>query len=359
MTQRTRKLLAQVGSFLLAGVLLYFALRGVDFQAVGEALRTADYRWLLPIVVILLLSHVLRAWRWQMLLEALPAEDDQAEPRRVSVKTAFYSVMIGYMVNYAAPRLGEVARSANLARQERLSFTGVVGTVVVERIVDVVVLALGLGSVVWLLSDRLGVLNTVFLAPLRAQLGRIPALLLFLLGLAALSLVALLAWHIARSEELSALRRLWTHRVRPLAVSFRDGLATLIRTPRRAGLIVSTVLIWLCYALAAYLPFLMLNLAAPYGLSFVDGWCIMLLGAIGVAIPSPGGIGSFHFITIETLVNLYAVPHADAAAYAVFVHGAQMILYIAVGFVCILLQGASLRSVTAEASARVSHEEPS
>lgn len=356
MSPKTRTLLAQLGSFLLAGGLLYFALRGVDFQAVGDALRSADYRWLLPIGIILLLSHVLRAWRWQMLLEALPT-DPNITPQRVSLKTAFYSVMIGYMVNYAAPRLGEVARSANLARQARISFTGVVGTVVVERMLDVIVLALGLSSLLWLLADQFGMLNDVFLSPLRVQLERIPAVGLLVLGLGMLGLLALGGWYIARSDESSMIRRLWTQRLRPLAVSFRDGLATLIRTPRRVGLVSSTLLIWLCYVLAAYLPLLMLNMTTPYNLSFVDGWCIMLLGAIGVAIPSPGGIGSFHFITIESLVNLYGVAHPDAVAYAVFVHGAQMILYIAVGFVCILLQGASLRSVTTDAAATVPHEE--
>ncbi|NBC16548.1 MAG: UPF0104 family protein, partial [Bacteroidetes bacterium] len=173
MTQRTRKWLAQIGSFVLAGVLLYLALRGVDFSAVGEALRTADYRWLLPLVVVLLLSHFLRAWRWQMLLEALPSDADNTT-HRVSLKTAFYSVMIGYMVNYAAPRLGEVVRSANLSRQERLPLSGVIGTVVVERILDVLVLALGLGSVAVLLLDRLGAVRELFVDPMLNQLGRLP-----------------------------------------------------------------------------------------------------------------------------------------------------------------------------------------
>ena len=367
MTQRTRKWLAQIGSFVLAGVLLYLALRGVDFSAMGQALRTADYRWLVPLVPVLLLSHFLRAWRWQMLLEALPPAEAERGPHRVSLKTSFYSVMIGYMVNYAAPRFGEVVRSANLSRRERLPLSGVIGTVVVERILDVIVLALGLGSVAVLLLDRLGTLNELFVAPIREQLGRIPAMGLLVAMLVVALLMALFVWRALQAD--SMIRRLWMDHVRPIAVSFRDGLATILRAPRRLGLVVSTLAIWFCYLLAAHLPFLLLNMAEPFGLSLLDSWSIMLLGAIGIAIPSPGGTGSYHFITIQTLVVLFSVSQSAAATYAVFVHGAQLILYVAVGFLCMVLQGSDLATLkeTTEAAQHapevspppsVPHDEP-
>lgn len=365
MTQRTRKWLAQIGSFVLAGVLLYLALRGVDFSAVGEALLAADYRWLLPLAAVLLLSHLLRAWRWQMLLEALPSDEGHA-PHRVSLKTAFYSVMIGYMVNYAAPRLGEVVRSANLARRERLPLSGVIGTVVVERILDVIVLALGLGSVAFLLLDRLGALRELFVDPMLEQLGRLPAASLLIGALVIGGLVVVFTWRAMQAE--SMVRRLWDDHVRPIAVSFRDGLATVLRAPRRLGLVVTTLAIWFAYLLAAHMPFLLFDMAAPFEISLLDSWSIMLLGAIGVAIPSPGGTGSYHFITIQTLVVLFGVTQSAAATYAVFTHGAQLILYVAVGFLCMVLQGADLGTLkeTTEAAQQapdsappppVSHEE--
>lgn len=354
MTPRTRKILAQVGSLALAGVLLYLALHGVDFSEVGATLRQANYWWLAPMAAVLLLSHWLRAWRWQVLLEALPPSRPEAGPQPVSRKTAFYSVMIGYMVNYAVPRLGEVARTANLATQEKLPFTGVLGTVVVERILDMLVLLLGLVTVFFLLFDRFAALQDLFVTPIQARLGE--GSLWLLLGLlVVVTLLIVLIFARALRQKDSRMAKFWSQRIAPLWISFKDGLATVLRSPRRLFLGGSTAGIWLCYLLAAYIPLLMFGLTEAYGISLLDAWSIMFLGAIGVAIPSPGGIGSFHYITIQTLVLLFGVDQASAATYAVFVHGGQLVLYVAVGALCLLLQGSSfgtLRSATQVVQAR-------
>ena len=353
-TPRTRKILAQVGSLALAGVLLYLALHGVDFSEVGATLRRANYWWLAPMAAVLLLSHWLRAWRWQVLLEALPPSRPEAGPQPVSRKTAFYSVMIGYMVNYAVPRLGEVARTANLATQEKLPFTGVLGTVVVERILDMLVLLLGLVSVFFLLFDRFAALQDLFVTPIQARLGEGSLWLLLGLLVVVTLLIAFIFAQALRQED-SLMARFWNQRIAPLWISFKDGLATVLRSPRRLFLGGSTAGIWFCYLLAAHIPFLMFGLTEAYSISLLDAWSIMFLGAIGVAIPSPGGIGSFHYITIQTLVLLFGVDQASAATYAVFVHGGQLVLYVAVGALCLLLQGSSfgtLRSATQVVQAR-------
>ncbi|HYE57773.1 MAG TPA: lysylphosphatidylglycerol synthase domain-containing protein, partial [Rhodothermales bacterium] len=118
--------------------------------------------------------------------------------------------------------------------------------------------------------------------------------------------------------------------------SFADGLAVLARAPRRSALLVSTLGIWGLYLLMAYIPFLLLRTAAPYDLTLVDGWCIMLLGAIGMVVPSPGGAGSFHYVTILTLTQLWSIGRDDAAAYAVLAHAAQLVVYTVTGALCFL-----------------------
>lgn len=344
MTPRLRSLLAQVGSFLLAGILLYLALRGVDLAAVGDALRRADYRWLAPLVGVVILSHVLRAWRWQVLLEALPDDAREADVQPVTLRLAFYSLMIGYMVNYAAPRLGEVARTANLATRTKRRFGAVFGTVVVERILDVVVLALALGSVFFILLDRTSVINDLFIAPVTAQLGRIPALGLGLLALGVAALVFFIYRKVVRQTEAQG-PTFWRRRVAPVLGSFKDGLMTLRHTRRPWTIVVSTVLMWACYVLMAHLPFVMLGMAAPYEITLLDTWAIMTLGAVGIVIPSPGGVGSYHYITIQTLVHLFAVDAEPAATYAVLSHAAQLVLYVAIGALSLVLQGTGLRAL--------------
>ncbi len=343
MSPRLRKILAQVGSFALAGVLLYLALKGVDFSEVGDALREAHYGWLVPLALITILSHLLRAWRWQVLLETLPSETAGGDPKRVSLLTAFYSLMIGYMVNYAAPRAGEFVRAANMARREKLRFSYVLGTVAVERILDVVVLVAALASVFVVFFDRLTILRELFIEPMLTQLGEIPAVVIVAVTVG----VAVLVFSLYRWILIQAARyeNGWVQKVGAAMASFREGLLTLIRTKRPWTMVFSTVAIWFCYALMAYLPLVILGMTEAYDLSLLDAWGIMVLGAVGVAIPSPGGVGSYHYITIETMTHLFGVPVSPAASYAILSHGGQLLLYVAMGFLSMLLQGASFRGL--------------
>ena len=351
MSPRLRALLAQLGSFVLAGVLLYLALHNVDFQEVGRALRTADYRWLPALVGVVLLSHLLRAWRWKLLLEALPAD----VPRRISLRAAFYSVMIGYMVNYVAPRLGEVARSANLSAREHLRFSSVLGTVVVERILDVAVLLVAILSVGVLFWDRLALLHALFAAPMLDQIGWLPALALAGLVLIITILVLFFCRWLLRREA-SALRRFWRGRMQPVVVSFREGMGTLLRVRHPLAVVVSTIAMWGCYLLMAHLPLVMLGLTQSYQLSLLDGWSLMIFGSLGVVVPSPGGTGSYHWITIQVMDHLFGVARTAAATYAVVTHAAQLVLYTLTGFICLLLQGSSLRSLKATTEAAQQQE---
>ncbi len=343
MSPRTRSILAQVASFLLAGVLLYLALRGIDLREVLGALRRADYTWLLPLVAVALLSHLIRAWRWRILIRALP-EVKARERELPSIGAAFASLIIGYMVNYAAPRLGEVARAANLTARTRIAFSSVFGTVVVDRILDVVVLGLGLLSVFALLSDRIATLDSLFIEPIATQLGRVPALAIGVAIVAIGILVVLVFRQVLRRSD-GASSSFWAERAAPLFTSFKSGILTVVRSKDRVGLVVCTILIWMFYLLMAHLPFMMLGMDEAFGISLLDSWSIMLLGAIGVVIPSPGGTGSYHYITIQTLVYLFAVDGESAATYAVLTHAAQLVLYVIVGAVCLMLQGSNVRSL--------------
>ncbi|MDQ7041768.1 MAG: lysylphosphatidylglycerol synthase transmembrane domain-containing protein [Rhodothermus sp.] len=332
-TARIRTLLFRLGSFALGGLLLYLALRGVDLREVWHTLEQADYRWLAPLVALTLLSHLIRAWRWRLLLEALP---DTAVHNSPTVAQAFRALMIGYMVNYAAPRLGELARAASLSRTSGLRLSSVLGTVVAERLLDLLVLGLALLSVLVLLLDRWVELHRLLVKPL-LQHGTLKGL-----GLGGLLFLVLagLGFHLRRQSRL--LQRL-IRRIRAPLQAFKRGLFTVHRTHRPVALLFSTLLIWACYWGMAYLPLRLLHLETPYGLGWTAAWILLVLGAIGVALPAPGGLGSYHYITVQVMVHLFAVPQEPAATYAVLTHAAQMVLYTAVGFLCLLLQGGHWR----------------
>ncbi len=322
MSTRLRSVLSHAASFALAGVLLYFALRGVDFAEMGRALRDAEYLWLLPLAVFAIASHVLRSWRWQILLEELP--DAAGEHKRVRIFNAFSALIIGYLTNYAAPRLGEVVRAGVLSRREHMSVSGVFGTVVVERVLDVIVLGLLLVATFGALIDQSEVVRELFLYPVAARFGQmsIGAVVVTILVTCAVGFGAILL--IRRWRRSSG-------RLRSFVDQFMAGIASVKRTRRWGAITLSTILMWFCYAWMAYLPFVMLGMTEPFEITFLDAWHIMVLGSIGVAIPAPGGTGSYHYVTIQSLIYLFGVTQAPAATYAVLTHAAQMILYTALG----------------------------
>jgi len=344
-----RRRLLQIGSFALAVGLLALALYGVNLGEMATAFLKADWRWLLPLVVLVLGSNVCRAWRWQILIDALPTTPDvdtldgDDPTKSNTLEASFSSIMIGYMVNYVAPRMGEIARTTNMTARTDYRFSSLFGTVVSERIFDTAVLGAALLSAVVLLFDRLPVLREQFLAPATATLVSLPVG--WVLGGTAvlvLGVAGLIVFVRSLSYESSALARFWVDTVRPTLRSFKEGMMTLLRSPRRTGILVSTVAMWGGYLLMAYIPLLMLDLAAPHDIGLTDTWALMAIGALGLLVPTPGGIGSYHYITTEALVHLYGVPEAPAFTYAVLTHAAQFVFYILTGGLALLYQGTDL-----------------
>jgi glycosyltransferase 2 family protein len=299
---------------------------------------------------VTLLSHLLRAWRWKMQLEALP-QVSEFPARRISIWDAYASVLIGYMANSAVPRLGELVRAAHLAHRERLSLSSVFGTVVVERILDLITFALVFLISILLLLERPAILDRYIVAPAEHLISSLSVPILLIAAVAAIAVLALFFFAV---RHLRARTRRGVGggvlRLVNLLQSFRDGLLTLFRSPQRIGLLATTVLIWIGYWVMVHLPFLMLNLTAPYGLGWSDSWIILAFGTIGIALfPSPGGTGSYHYVAITTLVLLFSMSETDAATYAVVNHAALTLLNVLSGFVSLGLQGTSIRTLRMEA----------
>lgn len=347
----TRRRLFQIGSFVLAGGLLALALYGVDLTNIVDAFREADYRWLLPLIVLVLGANLLRAWRWQIMIDALPPLDDTEGPtlsRGRMLEASFSSVMIGYMVNYVAPRMGEVARTANLSARTKYGFSSLFGTVVSERLFDTAVLGLALLTAFIMFFDQFGVLSKQFLLPAWTSLQSVSTFWLVAgsIGVILIAGVAILGLRSTLQREDSAIARFWRRTVKPALVSFNHGLRTLLYSPRRVAILVSTVGMWAGYLLMAYIPFRMLHLAEPYGIGLVDAWGLMAIGALGILVPSPGGIGSYHYITEQALFHLFGVPQAEALTYAVLTHGAQLVFYVLTGGIAVLYQGSGVQTLT-------------
>ena len=119
--------------FLTLGIiLLYFAFRNISFQALLSDLKNANYYWILLSLLLGFLGFVVRAYRWRMLIEPLG--------HKPPLKDTFHALMTGYLANYTLPRFGEVTRCATLNRTNKIPMDALIGTVIIERTIDVIVL---------------------------------------------------------------------------------------------------------------------------------------------------------------------------------------------------------------------------
>lgn len=347
-TSRIKRYAGQITGAVIAAGLMYLSLRNVDMSAMAEALRTANYWWFIPILLVTTASHFLRAWRWRMFLDALPAHNGQENLERVTLTETFYSVMIGYMVNNAAPRLGEFARSANLANRTQRRFSGVFGTVVVERILDLLLLIVILAIIAVLVAGSPAAELLLF-DPLKQRFGSMTgtdyALGLSILIAIVSGLVLLPRLLRSRARDGASL----ASRMAPIIESFRGGMATLFTSPHRFGIAVTSVAIWIGYWMMLYLPLHMMHMIEPFGLDLSTGFVLVGIGSLGFVVPAPGGIGAYHYFVIQTLVLLYAVPTDIAAGFAVITHAAQLIFLTLGGALCLFLQGSNLQEMFSSA----------
>lgn len=310
--------------FISIGVLLFWlAYRGQDFGKILDSVGDAKWFWVVLAVLLSILGHYSRGVRWGLLLEPFGYR-----PRGINL---FSSVMVMYLANMAIPRSGEVVRCGIISRYEKIPFARCLGTVVTERIADMVVLLIL--TVVVLLSQA-GVVDTILQnnPDVANRLDMISNYVphLIIIGLL-LAVAAFFAVRIAIRKNLLGLG----DKISGLVTNFKDGLLTIVSLKKRWQFLFHTFFVNFVYFFTIYLVFKAFSFTE--GLDMMIALTVFVLGTFGVVVPSPGGMGTWHFIVIE-LLSLYGVnKDPDAGAYALVMHGIQDLLFIVVGFASLLL----------------------
>lgn len=288
-----------IAGLLVSALFLYLALRGVDFRRVGEALRHANYWWLLPGVLAIVLSILLRAVRWRLLFH--PRTD-------LRFTSVFGSLNVGYLVNDLLPmRLGEVVRAYLISQQEAVSATHALSTVAVERVLDMVVTVAYLAALIPFVELPAGSAGKVQAVAVAA----VAALLVMLIAGALPARTHQLARLGTRFLPQGAARRL-----HGLMDHFLEGFAVL-SAPRVALPVVAlSVALWALAALALYCVLLAFNLR----LSPAAPLFVLALVSVSFVVPAaPGHIGVFHWTVITALATFH-VQEDLARSYAFLAH---------------------------------------
>ncbi|MEY3983046.1 MAG: hypothetical protein RL160_603 [Bacteroidota bacterium] len=313
-----RKILVNLIFLLLAVLLLWLILQKVDLGSSWQALTGARLGWVLGASFTTLLAHFLRAYRWNYLLQPLGF--------RMNNLRSFLAVLSAYLVNAGTSRGGELLRCAMLSRSERVPVATLLGTVITERIVDVFLLGfMFAAALLFEFKYLFGYVQEHLWQPVYGKLGGTGILLA---AAAALALLSLAVYLLSRKKE----QKIETDGEGLIPKLF-SGLRSILQLQQPVQFILSSIGIWCCYALSAWM--LMQALPATSHLWPTAGLSIVLFSAIGISIPAPAGLGIV-FPIAHGIEQVYGVPAQDAANYALLNLAFNNILILITGGIAYL-----------------------
>lgn len=309
---------------LIAGSLLYYVFKDWDLSDLLERFKQVDYSWVLLSVFLSIISHVIRAYRWNLLLNPLGY-------KHLTVFRTFLAVMIGYFVNLLAPRAGEITRCGIMKKNDGVNMSVSLGSVVAERIVDliglIVIILLGLT----LQFDSLsGFMLDFFNSKSNAvQLSPSAILILIVLGAVIVFVALVLWWMRARIKRIPIYFKL-----RSFAVELYNGFTSVLKLENKVGFWGSTILIWVFYFAMAYVVVFALPTTSHLGL--LAGLSILIMGGLGMSAPVQGGFGTYH-ILVGSVLGLYGVVEKDGYFFATLIHSSQTLAILIFGGVSFII----------------------
>lgn len=308
-------------SLAVAGGLLWFVFKDIDLPAMLTAIGQADYRWVAVFGVLTLVAHWSRGVRWGLLME--PVVD-----QKISQSNLTMAVLTGYFANLLIPRMGEVTRCGTLNRTDDVPVNVSFGTVVAERLFDVLMLLLLIGLTFVLEFNRLSAFLTEFFSS-KFNVGTLQDNS-WLLILAVVGLVSGIAgaWWLFNRYKAQLMQNPLLAKVIQFGLGLLDGLLS-VRKLRNPGMFVfHTLLIWTMYYATTYVLFFAMPQTAQLGP--LAALTILVMGSIGMAAPTQGGLGSFNILVGSALV-LYGLTQQDGQTLATLMLLSQWIFVILFG----------------------------
>lgn len=308
----------------LAIVLLYFTFRNVDINHVREGFRNVNYWFILVSIIIGILSHCVRAYRWGILIEPI----DKKPPFANLISAVF----IGYLANTAFPRLGEVVKCGSITKSDGTRFDSLLGTVVIERAFDLLMTLLITILVFVIKIDVFGnfILNRILL-PIHQKIISI-RLIHAAIIIAIIVAIAAAAIYVIRNNTLGAR---FTSRLKSIMKGVADGLKSIIHTRKLPAFLISTVILWVCYWFMTWVLFY--TTPITHELSIWDGLFIMIIGTFGMVMPVQGGFGAYHII-VAVALGIFGIAYNDGLIFAIISHELQTLLIIVGGIIAFAYQ---------------------
>jgi hypothetical protein len=308
-------------------VFLYFAFRKVDYTELWQALKGANYWFIIPNVILVLFSMWMRALRWKYMVNPI---------KKVGLGRLFSSVMIGFMANNVLPaRLGEIIRAYSLGSKEKISKSASFATIVVERLFD----GISILFILWV---------TLLLFPFPGWVKKASNVFLAInVGLFCL----LFFLEIKTDSTLKFLKYLFKFLPRKLGIKaeeillkFISGLKVFRDVPSLIWILTWSILIWIVAGISNYFVFLAFGLHPPIQASFI----LLVIVCLGVMLPAaPGFVGTFQFFCILALAP-FGYDKNVALPFSIVLHACQYFPVTLLGLYYLKREHLSLKTLEKE-----------
>ncbi len=339
----------------ISAIALYLAFRKVPFDDLITYMASINYLWIIPSVAVILISFVLRAFRWQIIL---------GSARKISFWRAFHPLMIGFMINCILPgRVGEVARPAILQKKDNVPFATGLATVAAERVFDVSILIILFAAMLATVQIDPDIdiafgkhhLNRETLVTVGG--GMIKLSMLLISGIIMVTIkrtrkfiinaimgVPSLFFFAGSSFKKKMQKKVCTRLVR-IVENFASGFA-LVKYPKKICIcIVLSVFIWMLSAFSYYI----MTLGCPgMGLTFLELSSVMIIVCFFIALPSAPGFWGLWEAGGVFALSLFGVSSKDAAGFTLANHAVQMFPVILAGLVSAVLTGVNIWQISYE-----------
>ena len=316
-----RKKLINVIKYLLFGflafLLLGLALKNQNPRELLQSLANLENELDLSLNCIRSISYYFKRVRWIHMIQPLGYN--------CKVSNSINAVAIGYLTNLAIPRAGEISRCTALNKKENIPVDKLFGTIIAERVIDLLVL-ISLLILMFIINFE-KIIIFFYSVFSKAQALPINSILLFVVSLLAVSTIFFL--YVKRNQSSTIVIK-----IKDFFEGIKEGFISVKKIKNKTTFWIHTALIWGLYALMTYICFFAVS--ETNSLSFIDGIYIMVIGGIGMVVPTQGGIGSYHLATKLGLMSL-GIGADSALIFAFAVHTAQTLMALVFGAISLAL----------------------
>lgn len=311
---------------ILAGAVVWI-FYSIDFDEFLTYLSEVNYLWAIAGVPIIILSHVVRAYRWKTFLRPIHHSN--------SLYNLFSAVMVGYAVNMVLPRVGEILRPFVYARREKISLSSVFGTILIERVIDVIFLMALLALSFFTFRNKISEAFNNLIAP--------EHIMMFVVLPVVLIMAAIIIVLFTNTGEY--LLRITVNRYSIKAYEKLTGIFDrlskgfeFIKSPKLYfRVVLESAFIWFLYGVPVYLMLFAFDFDVRFGMGMGDAYLLLIVIGIAVTVaPSPGGIGVYHFAVTQAMTLLYPISSSEAFAFATITHGVNFLTQFIVGALFLL-----------------------